>query len=513
VVGDWNGHGQVKGCSTIACAASFNAGLDMFMAPNSWQALYGNTLDQVRSGLIPEARLDEAVARILRVKIRAGILDAPRPSARKHAGDWALLGAPEHRALARRAARESLVLLKNENELLPLPATARVLVTGSGAHDIGKQNGGWTLSWQGTGNSRGDFPNGESIFEGLAAALQAGGGEAVLSEDGAWSELPDAAIVVYGENPYAEGVGDRANVDYVADDGLDTLRRLQDAGIPTVSVFISGRPLWVNPELNASDAFVAAWLPGSEGGSIADLLIAGADGQPRFDFTGRLSFSWPASATQVEVNVGDSDYHPLFAYGYGLSYAEPATVPVLAEDAGFAEDPSLQVRRFFEHGDPVGAWRLYLADSGGAAYVSDARGQSPDGFLSVAPADLAVQEDTLIATWVGAASLRLEGQATDLRPEAGQKLALELQYQVLQADVSTVTLAIQQGVLDVTAALVSKTGTSWQTSTIDLACFVDRGADLASVTNPVTIGAEGALVLQLGSARLVPSNGEPGCGL
>lgn len=513
VVGDWNGHGQVKGCSTIACSASFNAGLDMFMAPNSWQALYGNTLDQVRSGAISEARLDEAVARILRVKIRAGILDAPRPSARKNAGNWALLGAPEHRTLARRAARESLVLLKNESRLLPLPANARVLVTGSGAHDVGKQNGGWTLSWQGTGNSREDFPNGESIFEGLAAALKIGGGEAVLSEDGSWVDAPDVAIVVYGEDPYAEGVGDRANVDYAADDALETLRRLKDAGIPTVSVLLSGRPLWVNPELNASDAFVAAWLPGSEGGSIADLLIAGADGQPRFDFSGRLSFSWPATATQVEVNVGDSNYQPLFAYGYGLGYGSPASVSVLSEDPGFTEDPSLQVRRFIDHGDPVGVWRLHLADSGGAAYVSDVRGQSPDGFLSVAPADLAVQEDTLMATWIGAASLLLDGPATDLRPGSEETLALELQYQVLQSDVSSATLAIGQGMLDVTDSLASRTGTSWQTSTIELSCFVDRGTDLASVTNPLTIRAEGALVLQLGSVRLVPSNGEAGCSL
>jgi beta-glucosidase len=513
VVGDWNGHGQVEGCNNVACAASFNAGLDMFMAPASWQELYGNTLDQVRSGVIPEARLDEAVERILRVKIRAGILDAPRPSARRNAGNWALLGAPEHRALARRAARETLVLLKNENRLLPLPANARVMVTGSGARDIGKQCGGWTLSWQGTGNSREDFPHGETIFEGLAAALEAGGGQAILSEDGQWTEPPDAAIVVFGEDPYAEGVGDRANVDYAPDDGLEMLRRLKSAGIPTISVFLSGRPLWVNPELNVSDAFVAAWLPGSEGGSIADLLIAGADGQPRFDFTGQLSFSWPASALQSEVNVGDSDYQPLFAYGYGLSYRSPATVPALPEDPGFVEAPALQVRRLIEYGDPAGSWRLILHDSEGDAYISDSRGQSPGGALSVAPADRLIQEDTTIASWVGPATLRLEGQASDLRPGAGEELALELQYQVLQADAPTVTLAIQQGILDVTEAFRSRSGAGWQTSVVGLACFVERGADLAAVTSPLTIHSERGLVLQLGSARLLESNGEAGCDL
>jgi beta-glucosidase len=513
VVGDWNGHGQVEGCSTVDCARSFNAGLDLFMAPDSWQELYRNTLQRVRSGDIAEHRLDEAVARILRVKIRAGILDAPRPSARKHAGDWALLGAPEHRVVARRAVRESLVLLKDENRLLPLPANANVLVAGSGAHDVGKQNGGWTLSWQGTGNSREHFPNAESIFEGLAAALAAGGGSATLSADGNWSEAPDAAVVVYGEDPYAEGEGDRAHVDYASEDGLALLRRFQAAGIPTVSVFLSGRPLWVNPELNASDAFVAAWLPGSEGGGIADLLIASADGSPRHDFSGRLSFSWPAVATQVEVNVGDADYQPLFAYGYGLSYGAAATVGPLPEDPGLTEDPALQARRFIEYGDPVGAWRMHLADNGGEAYVSDGRGQSPGVALSVAPADHEVQEDTLMATWVGPARLLLDGPAADLRPGEGENLALELQYEVLESELTRASLALAQAELDVTVSLTAAEDTGWQRSTVRADCFGEQGADLASVTQPLTLTVEGKLALRIGSAKLVAAPPGASCEL
>ena len=511
VVGDWNGHGQVEGCSPVACANSFNAGLDMYMAPDSWEDLYANTLQQVRSGAITEARLDEAVARILRVKARAGILDAPRPSTRKHAGNWALLGAPEHRALAREAVRKSLVLLKNENRLLPLPATARVLVTGPGAHDIGKQSGGWTLSWQGTGNSREHFPNGESIFEGLAAALEAGGGQAFLSEDGSWSDRPDVAIVVYGEDPYAEGVGDRANVDYASNDGLALLRRLKDAGVPTVSVFISGRPLWVNPELNASDAFVAAWLPGSEGGGIADLLVAAADGSARHDFRGRLSFSWPATATQVEVNVGDEDYRPQFAYGYGLTYADAATIGPLPEDPGFEEDPALQARRFIAYGDPVGAWRLHLGDAGGEAYVSDGRGQSPDGAVSVMPTDRAVQEDTLLATWVGPGSLLLDGPATELQAGEGESLALELQYEVLEAKLTRASLTLAQAELDITEPLTAASGAGWRTSTVHADCFGEQGADLGSVTRPLSITVEGSLLLRIGSARLVAAPSGANC--
>ncbi|MBP8286621.1 MAG: glycoside hydrolase family 3 protein, partial [Rhodoferax sp.] len=180
VVGDWNGHGQVDGCKPEACAASFNAGLDMFMAPDTWEALYKNTLKQVKSGEITMQRLDQAVARVLRVKMRAGVFEAGKPSSRPHAGNFALLSAPEHKAVARDAVRKSLVLLKNQAGLLPLSASGKVLVAGNGADDIGKQSGGWTLSWQGTGNSNADFPNGTSIYGGIAAAVKAGGGKAVL---------------------------------------------------------------------------------------------------------------------------------------------------------------------------------------------------------------------------------------------------------------------------------------------------------------------------------------------
>ena len=335
VVGDWNGHRQVKGCSAQSCAAAFNAGLDMFMAPDSWKDLYTNTLKQVKSGEISVQRLDQAVARILRVKMRAGVFEAGKPSSRPNAGNFKLLGASVHREIARDAVRKSLVLLKNEGHLLPLSASYRVLVTGDGADNIGKQSGGWTITWQGTGNSNADFPRGTSIYAGIRERVEAGGGKAVLSVDGSWDEKPDVAIVVFGENPYAEMLGDRANVDYESEDGLAKLKSLADQGIPTVSVFLTGRPLWVNPELNASDAFVVAWLPGSEGKGVADVLFSKPDGTPRYDFKGRLSFSWPATAMQAEVNIGDEDYNPLFAFGHGLGYGDDGSLPKLHEDPGF----------------------------------------------------------------------------------------------------------------------------------------------------------------------------------
>ncbi len=334
VVGDWNGHAQVAGCSNDSCAAAINAGVDMFMVPEDWKALYENTLAQARAGEIAAARLDDAVRRILRVKVRAGLFERGKPSSRPLAGKFELLGAPEHRAVARQAVRESLVLLKNNAGLLPLAPGQSILVAGDGADDVGKQSGGWTITWQGTGNERSDFPGATSIWEGIRDAVAAGGGTAVLSVDGRWEEKPDVAIVVYGEDPYAEFEGDRQTLDYEPAEDLELLRRLRGEGIPVVSVFLSGRPLWVNPEINASDAFVAAWLPGSEGAGVADVLLRAADGSVRHDFQGRLSFSWPRLADGAPLNRNDPDYAPLFAYGHGLSCEDSVQLAELSEDDG-----------------------------------------------------------------------------------------------------------------------------------------------------------------------------------
>lgn len=511
VVGDWNGHGQVKGCRNESCPQSFNAGLDMFMVPKDWLALYENTLEQVQSGVISQQRLDEAVARILRVKMRAGIFEAPRPSERKNAGNWDLLAAPEHRAVSRDAVRKSLVLLKNQNGLLPLSANAKVLVAGDGANDIGKQCGGWTLSWQGTGNTNDNFPNGTSIFDGVREAVEAGGGRAELSENGDWTEKPDVAVVVFGENPYAEGVGDLPNVDYASDDGLVLLKKFKAAGIPTVSVFLSGRPLWVNPELNQSDAFVAAWLPGTEGAGVADVLIAGADGNPRFDFTGRLSYSWPETAAQAEVNVGDADYQPLFAYGYGLSYADDTLVPVLSEFSGLSKNDLPKSVNLIAHGKPAASWQLALRDSGGEAMAADIRGTSPAGSLSVTPADAQIQEDTFIATWNGPASLVLKGAPEDFQRLADDGRVLEVIYKVIEADLSQASLAMGSAEMDITEQLNAKTTEGWQTSRIRLSCFSDQGAHMSSMSEPVIISAQGTLKLQVTSARIVTFAGAATC--
>ncbi len=189
VIGDWNGHAQLPGCSPSDCPAAVNAGIDVLMAPDGWHELLGNTLAEAAAGEIASARLDDAVRRVLRVKLRAHLDTEGRPSTRPYAGHYELLGSSEHRAVARQAVRESLVLLKNRNHVLPLSPALRVLVAGDGADSIAKQSGGWTIDWQGTEPNQ-DFPHAESIYAGIARCVSAGGGTANLSANGEFTEPP-----------------------------------------------------------------------------------------------------------------------------------------------------------------------------------------------------------------------------------------------------------------------------------------------------------------------------------
>ncbi len=322
VVSDWDGIDEVQGCSKDKCAQALNAGIDMVMVPTDWKNFIGNTLEQVRAEKIPLARIDDAVTRILRVKFRAGLFEKGRPSSRPLANRPGLIGAPEHRELARQAVRESLVLLKNERGLLPLRRNSRVLVVGDGADNISMQTGGWTLTWQGTENSNADFPGATSIFQGIARTVEAGGGKASSDADGLQAVRPDVAVVVFGEAPYAEWFGDLKSIDYRGAGGpeLALLRQVRAASVPSVCVFLTGRPLWIEPELAACDAFVVAWLPGSEGGGVADVLFRKADGSVNSNFAGKLSFSWPRTPSQAALNRNDAKYDPLFPYGFGLRY-------------------------------------------------------------------------------------------------------------------------------------------------------------------------------------------------
>ena len=511
VVGDWNGHGQVPGCTNASCPQSFNAGLDMFMVPEDWKALYTNTLAQVKSGEIPQARLDEAVRRILRVKMRAGLFTDPTPSARPHGGDFALLGSPAHREVARQAVRESLVLLKNDGGVLPLRPDRHVLVAGDGADDVGKQSGGWTLSWQGDGNTNENFPGATSIGAGIRSAVEAAGGRATLSADGSLTEKPDAAIVVFGEDPYAEFEGDRPNVVFWGEQDLATMRRLKEAGVPVVAVFLSGRPMWVNPFLNASDAFVAAWLPGTEGAGVADVLFTGADGKVRHDFRGKLGMSWPKLASQAVLNHGDSGYDPLFPLGYGMTYREQSDLPELSEDTGGIQPQAPKVN--LHAGTP------FVADAGGEPQaVSGLPATSPGGALTVAtlPGD---RPGAMLLTWTGGGAAETfvrHAQPLDLSRQSNGDLAMALAVRVDEPPSGPVVMRIGcgegcGGALDVSGLLRAMPAGEWGSLRVRLRCFAEAGTDMTRVETPIHLSSAGTLKLGVAGTELVPATGDLEC--
>lgn len=490
VVGDWNGHGQVKGCNKYSCAQAFNAGLDMFMAPDSWKQLYSNTLKQVKSGVISMQRLDQAVTRILRVKLRAGLFDAGLPSERLYAGKFDLLGAPEHRQVAREAVRKSLVLLKNEAQLLPLNPKSKVLVLGSAADNIAQQSGGWSLTWQGNGLTNADFPNGLSIYKGIRQAVEQAGGEVALSLDGEYSQKPDVAIVVFGEQPYAEFQGDRAHLDFESQQGLLLLRKMQGRGIPVVAVFLSGRPMWVNPEINASDAFVAAWLPGTEGAGVADVLFTDENGQVQFDFTGKLSFSWPNSPSDTELNWQDKNYDPLFAYGYGLSVTQKHSLGELNESLGIDR----QNNQYMYAGDPVPPWQLQVSTSAPTSNASQ--------LIELVAVDDQAQEDTVLATWLSQATLSISGPTTDITPQLKEGMSLVMRVKVVESTAQSVSLTMQceqecAATLDLTEAINQSKVGQWQDLEIKLQCFSVPDRDLTAVNSIFNLSSTDGLVLQL----------------
>jgi beta-glucosidase len=517
---DWNAQGQVPGCNNGDCPAAMNAGIDMFMAPDEWKAMYENTLKEVKSGVIPQARLDDAVRRILRAKIKAGLFDRAAPKDRPIAGHWENLGSPEHRAVARQAVRESLVLIKNENHALPLKPTGHILVTGDGADNIGKQCGGWTITWQGTGNANSDFPHGESIYQGVKETVEAAGGTAEVSTDGSYKQRPDAAIVVIGEDPYAEFQGDRANLVYKPGDTseLDMIQKLKAQGIPVVIVFESGRPLWTNPYINASDAFVEAWLPGTEGGGIADVLIGDGNGQPRNDFKGKLTFSWPKKGNQGPLNVGTEGYDPLFAYGYGLTYEDVGDVPHLSEDSGVSLDDVVNVDDYFDAGRVKAPWRLYLGDDKGQTQGDRDAFASPGGVVSQTAIDADKQE--------AGRSLVFNGQGhgeavftalkpVDLSRQQGGKMTISVTYRLdkpLQGPVllGMGTDSAHEHALDVASVLTAPVG-QWKTLKVTLDCMANAGVDMKNVGAAFSLASDAPLSISYSSVKLASDEGDAVC--
>jgi beta-glucosidase len=310
LISDYNAIDALPGDYRADIKQSINAGMDMVMVPSKYREFYATLKDLVEKNEVPLARIDDAVLRILRVKIAMGLM---KPGANPLADRklQASFGSAAHRDIARRAVRESLVLLKNDKKALPIAKTAKkILVAGSNADDLGNQAGGWTITWQGMSGGT-TTAKGTTILAGIKAAVPQA--QVTYAKDGAGAAGADVAIVVVGETPYAEFMGDRDDLSLSKEDQL-AVATAKAAGVPVVLVVVSGRPLILGEALTQADAVVAAWLPGSEGAGVADVLFG--DHKP----TGKLSFSWPRSMAQIPVNVGDATYDPLFKFGFGLSY-------------------------------------------------------------------------------------------------------------------------------------------------------------------------------------------------
>ncbi|MTI41971.1 glycoside hydrolase family 3 protein [Fulvivirga lutimaris] len=505
VVGDWNGHGQVEGCTNTDCPQAINAGLDMYMAPDSWRGLYESTLKHVKSGTIPMARLDDAVRRILRVKLASGIFTKGAPSTRKNAGDESQLGLPKNRAIARQAVRESLVLVKNNNGVLPIDPSKTILVVGDGAESISKACGGWTLSWQGTGHTNDEFPNGMSILDGIKEAVDAAGGKVIYSANADANVAADVVIAVYGEDPYAEFQGDRENLDFVPN-GFDvnTLAAFKEKGIPVVSVFLSGRPLWTNPEINNSEAFIAAWLPGSEGGGISDMLF---QRDPSYDFKGRLSFSWPSTA------VASADAEPLFKLGYGLSYKDQSTIDPLSEDSGIDNSAAVSTGEFFIKGAPVAPWEIWLRS--GDLNKQIASFPSSVGGLIVSKTDHQAQEDALRLKWTKADQNQLQISASstsDMARQANGAMELAFFAKSFAAN-SVVQIGVCNPDTDCNLTLdINIEATDWREYRISLSCFANLGVDMTNISSAFMIKAGEGTDIGLSNIRLGSDlDAKPGC--
>jgi beta-glucosidase len=493
VVGDWNGHGFVAGATVLNCPQAINAGLDIFMVPDpEWKQLYHNTLEQARTGVIPMSRIDDAVRRILRVKLRANLWEKGLPSSRPLAGKDELLGAAEHRAVARQAVRESIVLLKNKNNLLPLSPKAQVLVAGDGPDNISKQTGGWSVNWQGTGNTMADFPGATTLWTGIQQAVTAAGGRATLSLDGSFTEKPDVALVIFGEDPYAEMQGDIQHQLLKAGDtrDLELLKSLKAQGIPVVALFVTGRPMWINRELNAVDALAVIWQPGTEGAGVADVIFKTASDEINYPVTGRLAFSWPKSPDQGPLNIGDENYDPLFAYGYGLQYGDEDLLSDNLSEEGISFEATTDTLELFNR-RPLGAYTVILEGKNNDRAVLNGNISSVST-LTVTCVDKDVQEDARRVVWNGDGE-GLVALSTPNRQvlsdyyDSNSSLIFDIKVDLAPANKAWVRIGCGPSCysqVDITKELTEIAGQGWKNLMVDLHCYPDAGTDFGLKRTP-----------------------------
>ena len=506
VVGDWNGHGQIPGCSNGSCPESLIAGVDMYMVPENWKDLYRNTLRQAENGDIPIERLDDAVRRILIVKERLGLFEGKKPSN----SPFSEVGLQHNRDISRQAVRESLVLLKNNENVLPIKQGKKVLVIGPDADSLRTQTGGWTLDWQGTNNQNKDFPNSITFLDALKEEVGAENVTHVQFLNSVNAEDYDVAIVAYGEQPYAEGVGDRSNLNFSSKRHIAFLELLAENKIPTVSLFFTGRPLWVTKEINLSDAFVVAWLPGTESRGMTDVLVNGD--KTNYDFTGKLPFSWPKNTYQANLNYYDATSDPLFAYGYGLTYEDNASVPNLDEGEINANEqlPKIELLKGTISENFIG----YIQESNlQQVQISSNKVSSQNDIVKVDLIDVNKQDDTLKLKITESDHLNsfllLSKEILNLRSFDDGYINLRARVNETNEDIKyLISCGIGcTPVLDLSEFL-TKSATFIDYS-LPLKCFSNNSSlDLSKVNLPLYIATKGPLDLDLMNVEIGREKGE-----
>ena len=418
-------------------------------------------------------------------------------------------------------ASSTSVLLKNDGGALPLAEGARILVTGKGADSMELQTGGWTLTWQGTGNANSDFPNGETIYEGIRARAESAGGSATLDPGGtsASPDAFDAIVAVIGERPYAEGQGDLRATQTMSHRSrfAEDLRLLADLrarapGVPIVTVMLTGRPAYTNSELNQSDAFVVGWLPGSEGGGVADVLFGDVDA------TGTLSFAWPGAPCGTGP---DSDEAPLFAYGFGLSLTDDETLgDALPEEVvalGCGVDPSAPADgplELFVGGADRGDWVLRIGAPSNWGGVDVGTGARLDGEVEVSSVDGRVQGSARRVRWQSIGEIYTDvawrSPGVDLSAYASSGTDLVFRVRVGSVEGATAVALVThcgfpcRGEFSLLELLRGLPVGEWREVRVPVDCFVGAGLNIAEVNRPFLLYAEGALELDLEDIRWEP---------
>ncbi len=501
VVGDWNGHQQVPGCNSGSCPESFNAGVDMFMVPENWKALYKNTIKQVKDGEISKERLDDAVKRILTVKQQLGMFEGRVPNQTKYSE----VGLQKNRDIARRAVRESLVLIKNNKATLPIKNKQKILVIGDSADSLKIQTGGWTLDWQGANNTNSDFPGSVTFLQALKEYENL-----EITHKNSLSNLDlnknyDLVIVAYGEEPYAEGIGDRKNLFYRDSKTLNTLKRLKRNGNNIVSIFFTGRPLWTNEFINLSDAFVVAWLPGTESRGITDVLVANEDGSVNYDFQGKLPFSWPSDPNQSTVAFYDVASVAEFDYGYGLTYKSPIALASLDESFKKSDDYGDLVEIF--SGKFVSPFEGFIQENNSPQIkFSSTNNTTQNGVVQIDFIDVDKQDDTLRVIFNSDGNLNsfhvLTTEVVGL--EDFQSGFLNFNARVMESS-GAIFLAATcgfgcMGSINVTSLL--EKSLFFDGYSVPLKCLADKGLDLSKTISPMILFGPADLIIDFKNISL-----------